>query len=123
MTRGMRVPQSYMRLIGEKLYRNFIHVDDTSLYFMGKVRPYIASVPGFVEVQSQYFIDIFKGRVALPSQAVMRHRIKEDLNALKKQMKGQRFRSDAVEASSYYPTLASDVGRHPIQTPSPDVTR
>lgn len=107
--------EAYQTVDYEKLYRNFVHIDDPSLYILGVVRPTIGSVPAFVEYQSQYVVDLFEGRVRLPSRAEMVCRIEEDRAYHVKLFEGcGRLRPDILDGFNYYPyVMASDMGRLP----------
>ena len=99
----------------EALYRNIIHVDNPNLLYLGMVRPLIGSVPCYLEVQSQYIVDVHKKRVVLPAKMTMIERIQEDQKWHKNLFQGcSRFRPDIVDTFTQYPhTLSKDMNRYP----------
>jgi len=97
------------------LYRGFIRTDDPSLYFLGMVRPMIGSVPGFVELQSQYIVDLFRQSIQLPSREEMQSRIEKDMEYHMNLFRGcGRFRPDILDGYYFYPyVMSADMGRSP----------
>ncbi|MEM7673505.1 MAG: NAD(P)-binding domain-containing protein [Verrucomicrobiota bacterium] len=107
--------QSYAKIDYDKLYRNFINIEDQSIWYVGLVRPMIGSVPAFVEYQSQYLVDLFTGKIELPSKEVMIERIAEDAEYHRNVFDGcRRFRRDILDGYTHYPyVMSKDMGRLP----------
>ncbi|MGB0371269.1 MAG: NAD(P)-binding domain-containing protein [Opitutales bacterium] len=107
--------QSYAMIDYDKLYRNFINIEDQSIWYLGLVRPMIGSVPAFVEYQSQYLVDLYTGKIELPSKEVMMERIAEDAEYHRNVFEGcRRFRRDILDGYTHYPyVMSKDMGRSP----------
>jgi hypothetical protein len=75
----------------------------------------IGSVPGFVEYQSQYIVDLFKQSIQLPSRDEMQARIDKDMEYHMNLFQGcGRFRPDILDGYYYYPyVMSADMGRSP----------
>ena len=100
-----------------KLYRGFIHQEEANLFLLGMVRPMIGSVPGFVEYQSQYIVDLHKGKIHLPNKEMMLENFNNDEKYHRELFAGcARYRHDVRDGIYHYPyVLSKDMGRDPVQ--------
>ena len=100
----------------DKLYRGFIHTSESGLYMIGMVRPMIGSVPGYVELQSQYIVDLSLGNMQLPSKEVMKENQKEEERYHRNLFEGcSRFRADIKDYRFYHYEMSNDMGRCPLK--------
>lgn len=101
-------------LDGRSLYRNVFPPGDSSLAYVGFVRPNIGSAPAAAEMQARWVAAVLAGRVALPDKATMQQAIAADAAAYTtaRGELAQRLTSLA-DYHIYMETLARELGVRP----------
>lgn len=100
-----------MDIVNSPKYKHIFYTKDTSIMFIGFIRPYLTSIPMLSELQSRWIASFICGNVKLPDITVMEYEIKNDILKQKKEFP---FASDRlktiVDPYDYCNIVADNIG-------------
>lgn len=95
-------------------FKYIYYNDDTSLAFVGLVRPLFGSIPGIAELQSRYIAKVFSGSCKLPNQPERKEIIESDSKFWNFHFRHTSLRLvGLVDHFVYCNQLAKLIGCHP----------
>jgi hypothetical protein len=98
-------------IINSPKYKQIFYTKDTSIMFIGFIRPYLTSIPMISELQSRWIANFICGHVKLPDITVMEYEIKNDiLNQQKEFPCASKRLKTIVDPYDYCNVIAKNIG-------------
>ena len=108
------LPEEYKYEVIRDMYKHILHPNDTTLSFIGHIRPIVGSIPQLAEMQSRFASMVWSGRIKLGSKEELKQEIEEQKLEYKEFVQSDDPRKQSfVEGYCYLDDMARITGTFP----------